>query len=524
VTDLRWNRWPVVLSLLTLAAAIVFLPAFLGAPRLNESFWIDWVWLDQFAKELGSGIAYPRWLPLSHHGLGSPVFYYYPPLAFYLGSLFVLTGLKTYSALLATFFAASVLSGVGAYLWLTGQSRSPLLGAAFYVIAPYHAFDFYMRGALAEYVAIALIPFVMLGLRLIVEGRKGGIAITAAAYAALICSHLPLALLASVFLVGPYAAWRGARAPRALLASSIALALGLLTAAIYLVPALALESYRSAADLWSNRLLQPANWTFWNADFLAGVYLVVLLTGAALAVPAVGLIVRDRSPWAAYAMLIVLLGIGLIPFLWTLPLLRSVQFPFRIFPLAEFGLATAIARAAWTPRKIVETSLPLFAVTCFVTVANAGPNPVSLAQLAAVYPDVPENLPPGDRPYSWPSTWALDVAREHRRPEVFNGITTEPVFYFPAWTVTCEGKSVQAFPAAGTQLLSYRGRDCTRSLRWTLVEEVAALLSLLGLIGIIAASAATRFGRKTQRAINSANFSRSMLPPETTHTIGPSSD
>lgn len=524
MTERRWNRWPVVLSLLTLAAAIVFLPAFLGPPRLNESFWIDWVWLDQFAKELAQGNAYPRWLPLSHHGLGSPVFYYYPPLAFYLGSIFVLAGLKTYSAMLASFFVASVLSGVGAYLWLSGQSRSPLLGAAFYVIAPYHTFDFYMRGALAEYVAIALMPFLMLGLRQIFEGKNAGIAVAAVAYAALICSHLPLALLVSVFLIGPYAAWRGSRAPRVLLASSIALGLGVLTAAIYLVPALVLEPYRNAADLWNNRLLQPANWTFWNADFLTGVYLAVLLTAAALAVPAVGQIVRNRSPWAAYAMILILLGIGVIPLVWSLPLLRSVQFPFRIFPLAEFALATAIARAAWTPRKIAEATLPLLAVNAFMAVAGAGPNPVTLAQLAAVYPDVPENLPLGNRPYSWPSTWALDVARENGRAVVSNGVTTEPVFYFPAWTVTCDGKAVQTFPAARTQLLSYRGRDCTRSLRWTRVEELGALISLLGLIGIISAMAATMFDRKTQRVTNSPNLPKSMLPPETTQTIGPSRD
>ncbi len=187
-----------------------------GAPRLNESFWIDWVWLDQFARELAHGNLYPRWLPLSHHGLGSPVFYYYPPLGFYLGSLFEFAGLSTYAAIVATFIAASMLSGVGVYLWSEGQSRTPLVGALVYVIAPYHVFDFYFRGALAEAAGVAAIPFVMLGLRKIREGRTSGIPVTAVAYAALICSHLPLALLASVFLIGPYAAWRAYRAPRTL--------------------------------------------------------------------------------------------------------------------------------------------------------------------------------------------------------------------------------------------------------------------------------------------------------------------
>src|SRR3954447_10265335 len=97
-----------------LAVAILLtLPAAIGPVRLNDSFWIDWVWLDQFARELTPGTLYPRWLPQSHHGLGSPVFYYYPPFAFYLGSVFVFAGLGTYAAILATFIGASILSGVG---------------------------------------------------------------------------------------------------------------------------------------------------------------------------------------------------------------------------------------------------------------------------------------------------------------------------------------------------------------------------------------------------------------------------
>src|SRR5438270_272462 len=69
-------------SLLLLAAMLLSVPAALGPVRLNDSFWIDLVWLEQFARELGHGVIYPRWLPLSHDGLGSPVFYYYPPFAF----------------------------------------------------------------------------------------------------------------------------------------------------------------------------------------------------------------------------------------------------------------------------------------------------------------------------------------------------------------------------------------------------------------------------------------------------------
>ncbi|HWI88925.1 MAG TPA: 6-pyruvoyl-tetrahydropterin synthase-related protein [Sphingomicrobium sp.] len=481
----RRQRWPFVLLAVTAASVAVFLPALFGHPRLNESFWIDWVWLDQFARELSHGSLYPRWLPLSHNGLGSPVFYYYPPLAFYFGSLFVLAGLSIYAAIVATFVAASMLSGVGAYLWLKGQSRSPVTGAIVSVIAPYHAFDFYFRGALAEAIAIAAIPFVMLGLRMIGEKRSSGIPLTAVAYGALIGSHLPLALLASVFLIGPYAAWRGYRAPRELLAVAAGLAIGLALACIYLVPALGLEQYRDAAVLWRNRTFQPSNWTFWNAEFLTGVYLVVLGIACALAIPAVALIVRTRSRWAGYALVCILLGIGLVPFLWSAPALRSVQFPFRIMPLAEFGLATAFARIAWTRRKLAEALAPLLIATAFVSVARTPPDPVTIAELSALHPDVPENLPPGERPYSWPSIWALDVAKAHRRAQYARGVTTEPLFYFPAWRVRCGDVPVATFPAPDTQLLSYRGKACARSPAVTSAEKIGAAMSLIGFLALI---------------------------------------
>lgn len=479
----------IVIVALTTAAIVVFLPALLGRQRLNESFWIDWVWLDQFARELALGTFYPRWLPLSHGGLGSPVFYYYPPLGFYLGAAFVFAGASIYGAVVSTFIAASVLSGVGAYFWLNGQSRSPLVGAILFVIAPYHVFDFYFRGALAEAVGIAAIPFVMLGLRGIEEQRASGIAVTALAYAALICSHLPLALLASVFLVGPYVVWRGYKAPRELPPMAAGLAIGLALACIFVVPALGLERYRDVAAIWGGRTFQPKNWTFWNPEVLTGVYLVILGIGAALLIPAIGLILRTRSRWAAYAAMCILLGIGVLPMLWSIPGLRLVQFPFRIMPLAEFGLATACAQADWTRRKLGEFLAPVLIATAFVTTARMAPDPVSIAQLAQLHPDVPENLPPGERPYSWPSNWALEIADSHRQAQFFGGVTTEPLFYFPAWRVECSGTPVATFPAPETQLLAYRGKDCPRTLTLTTPERIGSAISLLGLLALIGVSA-----------------------------------
>ena len=291
-----------------LAALAVTAPAILGPVRTNDSFWIDWVWLDQFASELAKGNFYPRWLPLSHDRLGSPVFYYYPPLAFYAGSIFVLAGLSTYSALIAAFVAAFALSGFGMYRWLRPQAQAPLLGAVIFVIAPYHAYNLYARGAIAETFATALLPFVMIGVRKLVARERNGFAITALTYAALITSHLPLALLSSIFLIGPYALIESWREPRRLAIIGSALALGIALAAIYLIPAIMLESYRDVTKLWHVALLRPSNWSFWDPQFRqAPNYTSVLLIGLAMATPLIALAIGRRSGWAAFGILCTIL-------------------------------------------------------------------------------------------------------------------------------------------------------------------------------------------------------------------------
>lgn len=501
-------RVPKLLPWLVIMATAVALtvPCILSDVRMNDSFWIDWVWLDQFAEQLRQGVLYPRWLPISHDGLGSPVFYYYPPVAFYLGSAFVLAGLSTYAGILATFFVAFILSGVAMYVWLRDQAPAPgpLVGAVIYMVAPYHAFNFYIRGAVAESVATAVLPLVMLGLRRLLQKGRGGFVLVAVSYAALICSHLPLALLASIFLIGPYALIESKGDIRSLLPLGAALGTGIALAAIYLVPALALEPYRDTAKLWHQSVLQPQSWTFWNSEYWhSQVYRAMLLIAAALAIPSVALVRRDRSRWALFGLACALIAIGGVPVIWALPLLKSVQFPFRLFPVAEFALATGAALVPWRNFPLTVVALPLLGITGFVATADTVAD-VPYREAQARHPDVPENLPPGERRYDWPSRWALDVAAAHRTPTFANGVTVEPVFYFPAWQVTCNGERVRTFPAPGTTLLAYPGRNCTRRLGWTGAERIGAIVSCLALLLLVALTARDRLLRRTLRRKDAA--------------------
>lgn len=490
-------RWPPYLAIAGFALLLIG-PALLSPVKLHDSFWIDWVWTDQFAQQLRAGMLYPRWLPASHDGLGAPVFYYYPPLAFYPAGLLAALGLTPYAAILATFGLAFAGAGAAMHRWASGWTSHPLAAALLFMAAPYHVADFYGRGALAETCAVAFIPLLALGLKRVSEQRSP--ILLALAYAAIIATHLPLALLASLFLVAPYALVLTWRRPQALLAFAPPLALGIGLASIYLVPALALEPYRDSAVLWSDPLLRPEHWLLTSAP-ATGMALITLKVIAVVALPALFMALRWRSRWARYAILCCLVVAGLLPFLWSLPLIRSVQFPFRALPFAEFGLATAIALAPRGEERIAALlALPALALTATFLLAPApqGP-PVTLALLAARHPDVPENLPPGPRPYSWPSRWALDLAAGHRAPLRRGEVTVEPAFYFPAWRVRCAGRDTGAFPDPATGLLAYRGSGCTRTLGWTGAEKAGAAISLLALLLLLLALIFRRAPRRDAR-------------------------
>ncbi len=316
-----------------LAAALV-LPTAVGPTPLHNSWWIDWVWADQFTAELKAGNMYPRWLPKSHDGLGSPVFYYYPPVAFYVTGLFGILGLATSHALLAAFGIGFAASGVAMFHWLKGWTNYPLLASLFFMAAPYHIFDFTRRGALAESLAIAFIPLLALSIRRNFD--RQGWALSAVAFAAMILTHVPLALLACVFLAVPYALFL-TRKPRELARLAVPFLIGVGMSAIYLLPALALDSYRDSAHLW---LYRPSAWS----ALATGTYnRLISVALAMIALCSLMLAIKYRSGPACYALAMSVLATGLVPHFWSLPLVSTAQFPFRSAPFAEFGVATALA-------------------------------------------------------------------------------------------------------------------------------------------------------------------------------------
>ncbi len=103
-----------------------------------------------------------RWTPDMAYGYGQAMFNFYSAFPYYLAAfLRLVTPFSIIGSVKLTFFLSIFLSAVGMYLLANRLwgSLGGIFSAFLYVFIPYHALDIFVRGALAESWAIAIIPF-----------------------------------------------------------------------------------------------------------------------------------------------------------------------------------------------------------------------------------------------------------------------------------------------------------------------------------------------------------------------------
>jgi 6-pyruvoyl-tetrahydropterin synthase related domain len=347
---------------LAAAAALLLFPSLVLGTLISHSSPQNLTWASQFADQFRAGVLYPRWMPESFDGLGSPAFYFHPPLPFWIDALVSVVTANALSVsyrLAVTTTVILFLSGLSMRAWLlraSGKRRAALVGAIAYMAAPYHLFDTYIRGAFAETTAYAVLPVVMLALRLTLEKARWGLPLLVSAYAALLLSHLPTALLCSITVIPAYVLF-ATRSPALLLRCAAGGALGIGLAAIYLLPAMALQPWISAHEL-SSSFYRPSNWLVMASErwvdpetmrvigsiVLAAALLAAGLCFALLQLPD-GEGRRELGFWVALSLACLILIAGLLPWFWDLPLLGKVQFPWRLLLVVEFALLTALCLA-----------------------------------------------------------------------------------------------------------------------------------------------------------------------------------
>lgn len=116
-------------------------------------------------KEVLKSFQFPaRWVAHLGYGYGYPIFNFYNPLPYYFGGLVNLLGLSSLTSTKLMFIIAVLASGLTMYLLAKeffGQVGG-ITSGLFYLYAPYHAVQIYVRGAVAEIWAYALLPFIFL--------------------------------------------------------------------------------------------------------------------------------------------------------------------------------------------------------------------------------------------------------------------------------------------------------------------------------------------------------------------------
>jgi len=502
-------------GIIALFALLLMAPALIwGAPTVDSGAY-NHLWTSQFAAEMARGEPYPRWLPQSFEGLGSPTFYFYPPFAYWISGAFALV-LDVRHAIAAAGFVLLLASGAAMYLWLRHrQAALPVLGACLYMLAPYHLGDFYARSALAEFGAFVWLPLIALAIE--ASDRRWGPPLLALSYAGLICTHLPTALLASAILIPPLVLWRAWREPVTAVRCALAGLAGLLLAGFYLAPAILLQRYTLLDQLMWVPRFSPAHWSVFTlfqpgAEPALGVMVMLAFKWTAVAVVAL-LFRRGRLFWTLMTLWALACAVDLIP-LTSLPGLDRVQFPWRALAIAEFAAVTAVAMA---PRALLpalaavvvcaETAFPL-ATAAFVGVTM----PMDPA-LAANRVDAVEYLPASFRPL--PKTMSRPDLAAFAGPLVrgpvgavtakadgeitMTAVKDGPVVIrravFPRWRVMANGKAIPLGPGPLIGFDARAGQTYRLEAVRTPAETLGLLASLLGVVLTLGLAAPLRSPR-----------------------------
>jgi hypothetical protein len=159
----------------------------------------------QMEKCFSDGQIPCRWSPDMAYGYGQAMFNFYSAFPYYLGTLMrMVAPLSIMGTVKMLFFISLLGAGIGMYLlarefW---GNWGGILAAVLYTFAPYHALDIFVRGALAESFALAILPFLWLTLYLVVKKPSfPKVAGAALSLAALLMTHNISTLMYAPFTV-----------------------------------------------------------------------------------------------------------------------------------------------------------------------------------------------------------------------------------------------------------------------------------------------------------------------------------
>jgi hypothetical protein len=303
-----------------------------------------------FSRQVWMGELYPRWLIDMNGGFGSPVFFFYPPMAYYITTFFsVFIGQPTtdnmiWQQLGLSAGLAIIGSGIACYLWLKEITSVPAaaIGSVVYLIVPYHiSIDLFTRGALAEVWAFVWMPLILKFVKILYQKPVIGLIGLALSYSMLVMTHLPTALIFSLIpICYGLVLQTGERRKIQLLLMILGMGIGIGIADIYLMPALTARNYVSFDSNPLSHLHYARNFLFsFSADDYSPyivqltIILVTMISGILFCVLAnknLRLLNLEQKFWLVIAGVSIFLMTPLSQPIWQLiPILQSIQFPYR---------------------------------------------------------------------------------------------------------------------------------------------------------------------------------------------------
>jgi len=141
-----------------------------------------------------------RWIPDGGFGYGYPMFNFYPPLPYYPAEVLHLLGVDLFTSVEIMFGLSFVLSGFFMYLLVKEMfgDLAGIVAAVFYVYAPYHSLDVYVRGAMNEAWGLVWFPLIFLYIHRLIKEKKNikkNLSVLALSITALMLSHNPMTLI-----------------------------------------------------------------------------------------------------------------------------------------------------------------------------------------------------------------------------------------------------------------------------------------------------------------------------------------
>jgi len=523
------------LIVLALVAAATMAPMLLWGIPSNRDLSNHFRFALPFHDALRSGHFYPGWLAEANHGFGDASFRFYPPALYYLLALTRTLAGNWYAATIITFSALSVLGAVGVYFWARefGSSEMAMWAGILYSVAPYHLNQFFQAVMLAEFAGAAVLPFAFAFTeRVCQRRRKRDVAGLAAAYALLILTHLPLAVIGSIALA-VYALLRIDRKNRSAtwlcLASSVAL--GLAASACYWTTMLIeLKWIRAdnldpepSVDYRHNFVLSS-----FSSDSLNVWWMNILLLGTvAMFWPALALLSRKvyalgpslnsaSRPIKALAILLLLTIFMATPAsrpLWNLihPL-QETQFPWRWLSITSMvcPILLALAIPFWAhlangkKRPLVMIALGTVAISLAFSAGHIIREARWLTP--AQFEQTLSSIPGSPSVYQWLPVWVRDPLPNMRaaveagdrqltlkswEPErrifgVSAGAATDArvqTFFYPHWQASAEGRALAIRPDQnGVMVIALPKEAATITLEFHEPKRVsyAAGLTLIG--------------------------------------------